>query len=112
MRKIVFQAVMAAAVGIFLNQSHAQAQSAHSSAAEVFQANCQMCHGADGAGSDVGKSLHAPDLRSAKVQSQSNATLQHFISEGNGAMPSFKDRLDQKQIAAEVEYIRHLAKHP
>jgi cytochrome c6 len=78
--------------------------------AATYQSNCAMCHGADGGGSDVGKSLHAPDLRSAKIQSQSNVELARFIGDGNGAMPAFKDRLDHQQILDAVRYIRTLRK--
>ncbi|MEO6828200.1 MAG: cytochrome c [Acidobacteriaceae bacterium] len=79
-------------------------------AANTFQSTCAMCHGKDGGGSEVGKSLHAPDLRSAKVQSQSNKALARFISEGKGAMPSFAGQLSPAQILHEVHYIRSLAK--
>ncbi len=79
--------------------------------ATTFQSTCAMCHGNDGGGSDVGKSLHVPDLRSAKVQSHSNAELARFISDGNGAMPAFKGRLSNQQILNEVHYIRSLARH-
>ena len=30
---------------------------------------CAMCHGPDGAGSEVGKSMNVPDLRSAESRS-------------------------------------------
>ena len=75
------------------------------------QFNCVGCHGADGSGSDVGKSLHAPDLRSHKVQMRSNADLARFISDGSGAMPPFKDSLDRQQILDVVHYVRHLGSH-
>jgi mono/diheme cytochrome c family protein len=59
----------------------------------IFHANCAVCHGMDGAESQAGKSLHAPDLRTNKIQMQSDATIARFINEGNGSMPSFKESL-------------------
>ncbi len=79
--------------------------------AKVYQANCSMCHGEDGSGTAVGKSLHIPDLRSGTVQVKSNAALAHFISEGSGPMPPFKNTLDHQQILDTVRHIRTLSKH-
>ena len=80
------------AVGMFFCLQAGRAQAA-GSRAEVFEANCSVCHGDDGAGSAVGKSMHAPDLRSRKVRMQPNAALVRFISEGKGGMPGFGGRL-------------------
>src|ERR1700719_3846041 len=60
------------------------------SAKATFQAKCAMCHGPDGAGSEVGKSMNIPDLRSEAVQRLPDAELVQIISDGKGAMPSFK----------------------
>ncbi len=79
--------------------------------AKIFQGNCSMCHGEDGSGTAVGKSLHIPDLRSGQVQAKSNAALANFISEGSGPMPPFKETLDHQQILDLVRYIRTLGKH-
>ncbi len=115
MRRVDFQIPVLCAVVLLCALPRAvKADNTHAGAASgesVFQANCSMCHGGDGSGSAVGKSLHAPDLRSARVQTQSTATLAHFISEGNGAMPAFKNTLDHQQILDEVRYIRSLGKH-
>ncbi len=114
MRRMIFQFVMAGAVIVFLIQpgmaNGSDVASVKANGSSVFQSNCAVCHGEDGSGSAVGKSLHAPDLRSTKVQMQSNAALARFISEGKGAMPAFKDRLDHQQILDEVHYLRSLAK--
>lgn len=79
--------------------------------ASDFNANCAMCHGPDGTGTATGKSLNAPNLRSATVQKQSSATLERFITEGKDSMPSFKSQLTAEQIKAEVAYVRWLAHH-
>jgi cytochrome c553 len=33
----------------------------------TFRTKCAMCHGPDGSGSEVGKSMNVPDLRSPAV---------------------------------------------
>jgi cytochrome c6 len=112
MKRIIFQLAIVSAVILFLAQTRpAIGLDRQANESDTFQANCAVCHGADGGGSDVGKSLHAPDLRSDKVQMKSNAALARFISEGSGAMPAFKDRLDHQQILDEVRYLRVLGKH-
>ena len=50
----------------------------------TFRTKCAMCHGADGSGSEVGKSLNVPDLRSPAVQKLSDAELAQVIATGKG----------------------------
>jgi cytochrome c oxidase cbb3-type subunit III len=76
----------------------------------AFKANCISCHGPDGAGTPLGKSIHAPDLRSQDVQKKSDAELAETIAEGKGDMPSFKRILDPEHIAAVIAYVRELGK--
>jgi len=79
-------------------------------AASVFKINCISCHGADGRGSAVGKSLHAADFHSSQVQQQSDAQLADVIEKGRGNMPAFGSRLDKDQVAELVKYVRSLGK--
>ena len=74
----------------------------------TFRTKCAMCHGPDGAGSAVGKSMNVPDLRSSVVQDKANAELAQFISNGKGGMPAFKSSLSDDQIHALVTYVRSL----
>lgn len=74
----------------------------------TFKTKCAMCHGDDGAGSDVGKSLHAPDLRSPAVQKLSDSELTQVISNGKGGMPAFKDSFNEDQIHGLVAHVRSL----
>jgi mono/diheme cytochrome c family protein len=67
-----------------------------------------MCHGQDGGGSEVGKSMNVPDLRSPVVQKLPDAQLAQIISDGKGGMPQFKNSLSEDQIHALVTYIRSL----
>jgi cytochrome c6 len=76
----------------------------------TFRTKCAMCHGPDGSGSEVGKSMNVPDLRSPVVQKVADAELAQVISNGKGGMPSFKNSLSEGQIHALVAYIRSL--HP
>ena len=83
---------------------------ANNSAASTYKTNCVSCHGPDGRGSVVGKSLHAADFHSAQVQQQSDAQLADVVGQGRGNMPAFGTRLSKGQIDALVKYIRTLAK--
>ncbi|HEV2988375.1 MAG TPA: cytochrome c [Candidatus Angelobacter sp.] len=74
----------------------------------TFRTKCVMCHGSDGSGSEVGKSMNVPDLRSQAVQKLSDAELTQIISNGKGGMPAFKDSLSEDQTRALVAHIRSL----
>jgi cytochrome c6 len=87
-------------------QANPGPDSAASSA--TFRTKCAMCHGQDGNGSEVGKSMNVPDLRSAVVQKLPDAGLAQVIANGKGGMPSFKNSLSEQQIHALVTHIRSL----
>ena|SRR6266850_2376220 len=74
----------------------------------TFRAKCAMCHGQNGSGSEVGKSMNVPDLRSQAVQKLSDAELAQIISDGKGGMPSFKNSLSEDQVHSLVAHIRSL----
>jgi mono/diheme cytochrome c family protein len=79
--------------------------------ASLFKSKCAACHGADGSGNTaVGKSLKIRDLASADVQKQTDAELTALITNGKGAMPSYKDKLSGDQIKDLVGFVRQLAK--
>jgi cytochrome c6 len=77
-------------------------------ASATYRTKCATCHGADGAGSEVGKTMNIPDLRSPAVQKAPNAQLAQIISDGKNGMPAFKGSLSETQIHALVTYIRSL----
>jgi cytochrome c6 len=87
-------------------QANPGPDSAASSA--TFLTKCAMCHGPDGSGSEVGKSMNVPDLRSAVVQKLSDAELAQVIANGKGGMPSFKNSLSEEQIHGLVAHIHTL----
>jgi cytochrome c6 len=95
---------------VFFSASNAQARGGQGSAVAraTFQSKCAMCHGPDGAGSQVGKSMNVPDLRSPVVQKLPDAQLAQVIADGKGGMPSFKSSLSEEQIHALVAQIRSL----
>jgi mono/diheme cytochrome c family protein len=88
----------------------ARAKGGQDSAASkaTFRTKCAMCHGQDGGGSEVGKSMNVPDLRSQAVQKLPDAELAQIISNGKAGMPSFKNSLSEDQIHGVVTHIRSL----
>jgi cytochrome c6 len=74
----------------------------------TYRTKCAICHGPDGAGSEVGKSMKVPDLRAPVVQKLPDADLAQVISSGKGGMPAFKNSLREDQIHALVVYVRSL----
>ena len=78
--------------------------------ADVFKAKCATCHGQDGSGNTpVGKSLQVADLRSAAVQSKSDAELIQSVTAGKGNMPGFKGNITDDEIRAVVTFVRTFA---
>jgi cytochrome c6 len=77
---------------------------------DVYKAKCATCHGQDGSGNTpVGKSLQVADLRSAAVQSKSDAELTQSVTEGKGNMPAFKGNITDDEIHAVVTFVRSFA---
>jgi mono/diheme cytochrome c family protein len=74
----------------------------------TFRTKCATCHGQDGGGSTVGKSMNVPDLRSPAVQKLSDTELAQIIANGKGGMPPFKSSLSADQIHSMVSYVRSL----
>jgi len=77
--------------------------------AAAFKDNCVLCHGDNGAGSDMGKVLKVKDLRTKEVQDESDENLAKIVREGKNNMPPFKSRLTDDQVTELIGYIRHLA---
>src|ERR1700680_2816678 len=94
-RHVMFASLMLLVLFIgltFFVVSIAQASPVPDRAADsaTYRTKCAMCHGPDGSGSAVGKSMKVPDLRSPEVQKLSDAQLAQTISDGKGGMPPFK----------------------
>jgi mono/diheme cytochrome c family protein len=106
MRELIVRFIAASILccAVLLTAMHAQ-----SDPAKIYNANCVLCHSADGSGdSPTGKALHAKDLRSDEVQKQSDAALSEVIAKGRGKMPAFGAKIKPDSIQKLMAYIRSL----
>jgi len=106
----ILTALIVGLTGFPISIVNANAAQASAAITTTFRTKCVMCHGPDGGGSEVGKSMNVPDLRSQAVQQLTDAELAQIISDGKGGMPSFKSSFSADQIQALVKYVRTLAK--
>ena len=106
----ILTALIAGLTGFPISMVHANAAQASAAITATFRTKCAMCHGPDGGGSEVGKSMNVPDLRSQAIQGLADAELAQVISNGKGGMPSFKNSIGADQIQALVKHVRALAK--
>ena len=77
---------------------------------KIAQVNCATCHGAKGKGDGVAAAALSPkpaDWTSKKIQAESDGELFWKISNGRGAMPSWK-HLPENERWALVRYIHSL----
>lgn len=74
----------------------------------LYRSKCQVCHGADGTGTSVGKKLGTKDLRAPDVSSQSESELIEVIKKGRDKMPAYDGKLTENQIKDLARYIRIL----
>ena len=102
-------ALIVASCSYALGQPAATA-AATADGAAIFQNSCSGCHGANGGGTALGKSLKVRDLRSSEVQAMSSVALSSVIGEGKGKMPAFGEKLSKADIAKLVAYVRTLGK--
>ena len=81
--------------------------SAHGAA--TYKAKCVGCHGPDGGGNvPMGKDLKVKDLRSDKVQRQTDLELTKVIAGGRGKMPPYGRKLSAAEIQSTIAFIRTL----
>jgi alcohol dehydrogenase (cytochrome c) len=69
------------------------------SGAQLFENNCQSCHGPDGAGGHVG-----PDLQKSSV-AENLAQVEKQVRNGGGAMPPFSGVLSDEEIDVVAHYV-------
>lgn len=97
---------MAAAITVFTVPAIAQ-----NNGAAAYTSKCQMCHGADGAGTTpAGKAMKAPSFLSLDVVKESNADLIAATKNGKGKMPAYAGKLTDAEIKDVVAHIRTLQK--
>ncbi len=77
--------------------------------AALYKSKCAMCHGADGSGqTPVGKSMKVADLRSDKVQKETDIELTKVIAGGKGKMPAYGKQLSTPDVQSLIAFIRTL----
>lgn len=70
--------------------------------AALFQAKCKMCHGPDGKGSSVGKTMGAKDLTAIQISAADAAKV---VEGGKGKMTPFKGKVSEAEIKAVAAYV-------
>jgi mono/diheme cytochrome c family protein len=69
--------------------------------AEIYADDCATCHASDGAGG------MGPALGDGAAEAKySEADTIELVTEGSNAMPAWKGRLSEAEIAAVVAYVR------
>ena len=77
------------------------------SGADIFSAQCQVCHGMPGQGNYNAMLVPSPgDPAAQKFQSNTDGAMFYKISEGRATMPSFKSALSKADIWNVISYVR------
>ncbi|HKS27477.1 MAG TPA: cytochrome c [Pyrinomonadaceae bacterium] len=79
------------------------------SAKAIYAAECARCHGIGGEGGTptvLGKKIKVPSLKKGHALSHTDEQLAKIVSEGEEAMPAFKDKLKPEEITSLVKMIR------
>lgn len=98
---IAVLAVLVFVIMLFANEPGGGGAANASPGAQIFQANCASCHGADGSGG-VG-----PKLAGTVAKKFPNVDDQiAVVTDGRSSMPSFDGDLTAEQIREVVEYTR------
>ena len=74
-----------------------------------FTKNCEPCHGANGEGGLVkvdNKQIKVPSLKSDHAIKHTDDQIAKMITNGEEAMPAFKDKLSQAEITDMVKFVR------
>ncbi len=81
--------------------------------AEIFTANCAICHRETGKGGKLildGKHLDPDDLTAEKIKKMTDEKLIGYVTNGvvDEGMPAFKDKLSADQIKQVISHVRRL----
>jgi len=74
-----------------------------------FTKNCEPCHGPNGEGGLVkveNKQIKVPSLKSDHAIKHTDDQIAKMITNGEEAMPAFKDKMTQAEIADMVKFVR------
>ena len=101
------------------NTSHAAASpAAPSPAASIdefataranYKKNCEPCHGPDATGGLVkvdNKQIKVPSLKAEHAIKHTDDQITKMITNGEEAMPAFKNKMTPQEIALMVRYVR------
>lgn len=84
---------------------------AQGTGADIYKANCLMCHGADGlATTPIAKPLNVSSFKSPEVLKSTDAQLAVVVKSGKNKMPAFGSKLTDPQIKSVLGYIHTLQK--
>jgi len=76
-----------------------------------YEKNCQVCHGANGAGGPVkledGTKLKVPSLREGHALKHPDSEYHKQITKGGDGMPAFGEKLKPEEIRDLIRFIRH-----
>jgi cytochrome c6 len=105
MKKMI-RSLLVLAAGVCLAGAMGFAQT---SGEAVYQAHCQMCHGAKGIPSaGMAKMMGIPAANSPEVKKLTAEEMFTSVKDGKGKMRAFKGQLTDAQIKAAVAYFRTL----
>lgn len=79
---------------------------------QIYTNQCAMCHGDTGEGDGPAGIALDPspgDLTSEEFQEQSDGAIFWKTREGRGAMPGYKNTLDEEEMWSIVHFIRTLS---
>ena len=82
--------------------------------AQLYQQNCISCHGANAEGNGMAGMMLNPKPANLRAMSggHPDGDFAYKIREGRGAMPAWKNALNDKQVWHLVNYIQTLNKQP
>jgi len=71
--------------------------------------HCEGCHGPNGEGGLVkveNKQIKVPSLKAAHAIKHTDDQITDMITNGHEAMPPFKDKMSQQEIADMIKFVR------
>lgn len=74
-----------------------------------YQKHCEGCHGPDATGGTVkvdNKQIKVPSMKSEHAIKHTDDQLTKMITNGEEAMPPFKDKMSGQEISDMVRYVR------
>jgi len=91
-----------------------QSNSSVSKGAKLYQQNCVSCHGVTAEGNGMAGMMLNPKPANLRVMSggHPDGDFAYKIREGRGAMPAWKNSLNDQQVWHLVNYIQTLNKQP